>query len=47
MSRAEIVSKYLHLGLELLKEKDEIRRFEIEVERENLKMYYYILFKEV
>jgi len=47
MSREELVSRYLHLGLELLKEKDESRRFEIEVERANLKMYYYILFKEV
>jgi hypothetical protein len=46
MSRAEVVSKYLRLGIELIHETDPYRIIEIENERENLKCYYYGEFKE-
>jgi hypothetical protein len=42
----DLLKEYLDLGVELEKEKDEFRRMEIEIERENIKYYCLIMNKE-
>jgi len=46
MSRQEVVSEYLRLGIALQHETDPYKRLEIENKRDNLKEYYYSEFKE-
>lgn len=46
MSRQEVVSEYLRLGIVLIHEIDPEKILEIENKRENLKTYYYMEFKE-